>query len=187
MSVSTHHEQIGIAACTISLKRRTDVPPGRIRGVDRHLNTMMRQVLCKLDSRAIRINLLFIGDGHHIDPLRLLQERDGIGHRPRGGLAEIPGDDRRIQLERHTSLPFIRDDQRRPARAEDDRFRIPLIEVVALRNRQNRQITKARICRQRLRNVEEKLRSEIVSALRPRFLACSLKTPRRCAAFAALF
>jgi len=106
---------------------------------------MSGKVLGELGPRPCRVDRLLIGHGHDPNPLGPLQKRKRIRNGPRSRAAEVPG--QRYGIERGCRLASRRlgQDQGWAARAKDDRLGIPLLDIVAVSDRNDREIVKTRM------------------------------------------
>ena len=93
VTVSSHYQHIGIARLDMGFEHVADGTSFRGNPVQNNLEAVPGQIPGQLFGGALGIDGLFSRDGHDANMLRLFEQRNRVGYRPGGRLAEIPGND----------------------------------------------------------------------------------------------
>src|SRR4051794_22731476 len=145
MPVRPHDQKIGIPIRHMGFEYLTDPATFGIDFVEDHLDTVSGQMLRKLDARVPRVDRLFICHGDNANPFGALKNWHRVRDRPRSRSTEVPGHDHGIEREGRGSLAGVRQDDGWAPGAEDDRFSVPLIDVVPFGHRYYRQVAQSSI------------------------------------------
>ncbi len=92
MTKPAHNHQVGVDGGCLAKKRIANTQVSSQGLIDHHRHAVACEVTSELVGVHTRTQLLIVGHGNDVDPLRIRQQRHGVGDGTRSHPAVVPSD-----------------------------------------------------------------------------------------------